>query len=280
MVKLLLIILLLSFGLSSQGNGTGYVLPNTKEHNLGTKHNYQLYVSYPRGYMKDGKVYPVIYLLDPDYSFAIANNIVNHFSDRDNLPESIIVGLGYDIDPFDRDAYKNNRTRDYTPTKSVRNDHYTNESFQMAGGADKFISDIEHIIFPFMEKHYNVGSRTIVGHSFGGLIGSYILFTKPYLFSNYIILSPSLWYDDKMIFDVETKFSQQSKTLDVDVFFGIGSEENKHHKMVTDLQHFLKNINKHQYEKLTVELTIFDSETHNSVFPAAFTRAITKVLKH
>lgn len=57
------------------------VLPRTEQRTLQSSLNdvaYKLYVSLPTGYDKTAVRYPVIYLLDAEYSFAIAHNIVEH----------------------------------------------------------------------------------------------------------------------------------------------------------------------------------------------------------
>ena len=61
-------------------------LPATELHTLPSRHvegvTYKLYVSLPRDYATRGRSYPVVYLLDADYSFAIAHNVVEHLSAR------------------------------------------------------------------------------------------------------------------------------------------------------------------------------------------------------
>ncbi|HAT6336083.1 TPA: alpha/beta hydrolase, partial [Legionella pneumophila] len=43
---------------------------------------YNLYISLPKEYDSNKKDYPTIYLLDADYSFALAKQISEHLSDR------------------------------------------------------------------------------------------------------------------------------------------------------------------------------------------------------
>lgn len=76
-----------------------YTLPNTEVHYLTSETNgveYKLYVSFPEGYHTDStQRYPVLYLLDADYSFAIAKNIIDHLAKRNHIREIIIVGIAY-----------------------------------------------------------------------------------------------------------------------------------------------------------------------------------------
>jgi len=59
---------------------------------------------------------------------------------------------------------------------------------------------MEQELIPFVEEKYPVTSyRTFVGHSFGGLTAVYALFSHPELFSNYVAIDPSMWWDDQLL---------------------------------------------------------------------------------
>src|SRR5580765_4841988 len=71
-----------------------YVLPNTQiypMHSEETGADYQLLIATPPDYKTSGKKYPVVYMLDADYSFALTRNVVQHFVERGKLPEMILV---------------------------------------------------------------------------------------------------------------------------------------------------------------------------------------------
>lgn len=138
------------------------------------KVNYRLYISLPKGYNKNN-TYPVIYLLDSDYSFAIAHNLFDHLSDRKDLPKAILVAIGYDnqtiVPDYDDTStlsnYKINRTRDYTPIKSISSDGYGTEYNQFSGNASKFKQFFKNELMPYINAEYSVdGNNTIIGHSF------------------------------------------------------------------------------------------------------------------
>jgi predicted alpha/beta superfamily hydrolase len=67
--------------------------------------------------------------------------------------------------------------------------------------------------------------RTYFGTSLGGLFGTYVLFTAPELFSNYIIGSPSFWYDDGIMFQFEKRFTEDHADLSARVFYAVGELE-------------------------------------------------------
>ena len=47
-------------------------------HSKETGADYQLFVATPPDYPEAGKSYPVVYMLDADYSFALVRNVVEN----------------------------------------------------------------------------------------------------------------------------------------------------------------------------------------------------------
>jgi predicted alpha/beta superfamily hydrolase len=68
-------------------------------------------------------------------------------------------------------------------------------------GANHFLSFLRTELFPFVEANYrgDPERRILSGWSFGGLFGLHTLFRQPESFSDYLILSPSIWWDEKTI---------------------------------------------------------------------------------
>lgn len=63
-------------------------LSNTLTQNLKSninQVNYKLYISLPNDYFSTTNKYPVVFLLDADYSFALAKQIGEHLSDRNRI---------------------------------------------------------------------------------------------------------------------------------------------------------------------------------------------------
>ena len=145
----------------------------------------------PYGYSKDsvGK-YPVIYLLDGsmDEDFIHIAGLVQFgsFPWIKMLPESVIIGIA-NID----------RKKDFTfPTNNAQDQI----DFPTTGGSAKFIQFIEEELQPIVNSNYSVNAtQTLIGQSMGGLLATEILFKKPDLFDNYIIVSPSLWWDNESL---------------------------------------------------------------------------------
>lgn len=155
--------------------------------------NRTLNIYLPHNYGQDtSKVYPVIYLLDGsiDEDFIHIAGLVQFasFSWIQMIPESIVVGIA-NVD----------RKRDFTyPSQS----ELDQKEFPTSGKSKSFILFIENEVQPFIDTHYKTSeNKTLIGQSVGGLLATEILFKKPDLFDNYIIVSPSLWWDDEKLLD-------------------------------------------------------------------------------
>lgn len=251
---------------------SGLVLPNTqvrKIYSENTKQTYSIYVSLPAGYYEDpNKKYPSIFVLDADYAFALTKQISEHLSDRGRLKESIIFGIAYD-GPLN---YRANRTRDYTPS-FVATGGYGEEFQKYSGGGPKFADFIEKELLVYLSEHFRLSSqKIIVGHSFGGLFNSFMMLTRPYVFSDYVIVSPSLWYDESSIFKEIDSF-KKGKSDSISAFFAIGALENS---MVDDMKRFVSLLPK---EMPRVESVVLLEENHDTVFPVALTRGLIYLLE-
>lgn len=247
-------------------------LAGTAVHHLTARANgiaYKLYVSVPTGYSTSTARYPVLYLLDADYSFPVARSIVQHLSDRQRLQPIIVVGIAYD----GPDLYRLHRTRDYTPRFSPTGG-YSEELQKQSGGGPKFLQFIREELIPYIDGHYRTdpAERGLVGHSFGGLFATWVLLTSPATFNHYVIVSPSLWYGDRFVFDTE-KSTRSASAPRARVFLGVGSREvNDERDMVRDLATMAAAL-AHR-PSLQLKREVFDDETHDSVFPTAFSRGI------
>jgi predicted alpha/beta superfamily hydrolase len=132
--------------------------------------------------------YPVLYLLDGPDHFHAVTGLLDNLGDNAIVPKMVVVAIP-----------NTDRTRDLTPTHV--DEMFGDSSFVVSsGGGDKFLEFLEKELIPYVEGKYPVtGYRTFVGHSFGGLAAVHALFSKPGLFSNYIAIDPSLWWDDWLL---------------------------------------------------------------------------------
>lgn len=261
----------------------GYTLPFSAVIPLASRINgvaYKLYVRTPPRYdarRADG--YPVIVTLDADYSFAICANHLDHLAERQGqAPEAILVSIAYDGDYPDRDRYRASRTRDYTPV--FWPDGGYGERFQAAsGGGPAFLDVIEREILPLIAARYHARAdeRTLVGHSYGGLLAAWALQTRPALFNRYLLVSPSLWYANGLVLSREAAGNAARLARKTRVYMGVGSWEEQpqnNRAMVSDLTRFAELLAARGDPNLVSECRVFEDETHASIFPAAFSTGI------
>lgn len=270
-----------------------YTLPNTQVRQLQSATNnaiYRLYIATPPDYATSGKTYPVVYMLDADYSFALTRNVVQHFAERGKLPEMILVAIAYPGAAEDMEIYYSNRKRDYTPPNSLtpigfggaQTPATASDGRNGQGGADKFRTFMADQVVPYVQANFPVSEdRTFIGHSYGGLFGTYVMLTTPALFKRYVIVSPSLWFDNGLMLKVETKEAAQ-RGMQADAYFAIGSRETQATTgapMVDQLKQFTKTLQAQRIGGLRVTLDVREGETHESVFPGAVTRGLETVFR-
>lgn len=177
------------------------------------KEQRQLNIYLPLTYHQDtARRYPIIYLLDGSLDEDIIHvaGIVQFgsFSWVDFVPESIVVGIS-NVD----------RKRDYTyPTRNETD----KKIYPTTGGSAAFIQFLEQEVKPIVEERYRINdsTETLIGQSLGGLLATEILLKKPHLFDQYIILSPSLWWDAQSLLELPLPESLPEKSI----YIGVGKE--------------------------------------------------------
>ncbi len=233
---------------------------------------YSLFVSLPPDYYKTNKTYPAIFLLDADYQFGIVVESMFMMGFAQEVPECIIVGISYN-QTFD-DWYAK-RIRDMCPTERL--DY---KAYPGGGGAQEFMEFIENDVFHLIETNYRISEneRTIVGYSLGGLFGTYVLFKNPELFNRYVLISPSLWWDEEIAMTYEQEFADANNVLDIKLFLSYGEMDSWGVKNGTIK--LIDTLKERNYKYLDMKLEILRGQTHFSTFPAAFVDGIKAVYKY
>jgi len=259
-----------------------YELEGTEVQNIPSKilhRDYQIFVSLPASYATTKKSYPVLFITDADYAFPLIRSINRRVSDHGKkLEEFILVGLSY----AKGDDPVHSRNRDYTPTDTTKN-----SSERPTGQAEPYRQFIEKEVFPFVAANYraDMNRKVFSGHSYGSLLGLHMLLTAPQMFNQYILGSPSLWYDKRVMFDMERSYAASHKDMPAQIFMLIGSFEtvkpkdrnpryNKESDMVKDMKEFEAHLKSRRYPNLTVRSEVIQDEDHLTVFPALITRGL------
>ena len=198
--KVIAAILLFSFIILTTIPGTITSQINTEEIKIGEKaviksvvldEDRTILIRLPKDYSASEEKYPVLYILDGEFFFQQAIGAVNFLSEcsyiyNNPLPQMIIVGI-VNVD----------RNRDYTPT------HAPNQLgrlyYPTSGKADVFTKFLAAELIPYVDSKYRTQPyRILAGWSFGGLFTVHTFLENPELFSAYLAVSPSLWWDKDM----------------------------------------------------------------------------------
>lgn len=252
----------------------GYPAYETKNvHANSNNKDYELYIQLPKSYPDTKKNYPLIIVNDTSFAFPITNGAMSLMGGA-VVEEAIVVGISYSKG----DDRMLSRTRDYTPSHApVDSNGQSSPSRLASGHAKEYVDFIEGQVIPLLQKNYRVDSKkkVFVGHSYGGLLGTYILFKKPHLFTDYIIGSPSLGYDNRIMFNIEKAFSTSHSSLPVNVAMFVGSLEGQ---MVPDLLAMEKQLRSRNYEGLKLRVEVMQGESHHSVFPGLLSKGLMATL--
>ncbi|MEL6132624.1 MAG: alpha/beta hydrolase-fold protein, partial [Bacteroidota bacterium] len=157
------------------------------------------------------KSYPVIYLLDGsmDEDFLHIAGLVQFgsFPWIAMLPESIVVGIA-NVD----------RKRDFTyPSQDPRDQ----KEFPTTGGSARFIPFLTAEVPQYIRQHYRTDTtQTLIGQSLGGLLATEILLKQPASFDHYLIISPSLWWDEERLLQIDIPSLEKVQS----VYVAVGAE--------------------------------------------------------
>lgn len=200
--------------------------------------------------------YHAFYYLDAEInSGKLLRQMLGKPEYKNLLDSNIFIGIGQKGD------YHSLRRRDFVvPLLENGMERDTSKYF---GQSARFYSFLKYELMPLMNTKFllNKNGNSIFGHSFGGLFVVYCLFKNDSLFNHYYALSPSLWVNNKAIYQYDNLQVDSSKKISL--FLSAGSFETINLiKGGTDsLCHYLllkKNNN------LTVEYKIYQGASHNS----------------
>ncbi|MGB3077687.1 MAG: alpha/beta hydrolase-fold protein [Saprospiraceae bacterium] len=226
---------------------------------LGEKRILNIYL--PDGYNQADTIrYPVIYLLDggadEDFIHIVGLVQFNNFSWINRVPKSIVVGIA-----------NTDRKRDFTYPTTIIDDQL---EYPTTGHSDKFMLFIENELQPFIAGMYKTNNtRTIIGESLGGLMATEILFKKPYLFDKFIIISPSLWWDNGSLLNLQPDILRATFSQKKDIYIGVGKEGLVRgatpHVMEVDANVLYDKIKSTKSKTITVYFDYLPQEDHATI---------------
>lgn len=226
---------------------------------------FKIHVYRPRGYDEMEDPIPTVYLLDAEYSFGAVAYIIRRLIKDNLIPPVLLVGVSYEV-PYEE--YYRRRERDFTPTSA----HL--QEFPNAGEGKTFGRFLREELVPFIGRTYRVipEDRTIMGLSFSGLFLTYLLFNETDLCNRYVIVSPSLWWDNGVIFRYESDYHERHTDLQARVYLAAGQNDGPN--IVEDHGRLEKVLGSRHYQGLEYRAVLFPEETHRTVFPIAVSHGL------
>lgn len=237
---------------------------------------------------------PVV-ALDATVSFGTLVEVTRLLQFSGDLPPLLVVGIGYQERRFG-DAL-GPRQRDLTFSRSASGGWPDDP--RMMGGGRQFADFLEDELKGWVTGHYAVNGDDwgILGSSLGGLFLTHVLFDRPRSFQRYGIGSPSYWWNDMAIFEVEAASVRDGDpTARVAITVGeyeqpegraryvaglseprrsaamAEDEEFLHPDMVRDAERMYSLLRGHP--SLGVSFEVIAGEYHQTVIPAHLSRAV------
>ena len=265
-----------------QNNPNQVTVPDTEVHRLPSTfvgQEYELLIAKPQNYAASTDRYPLLVVLDANWHFAMVTQLLRTMLFFEDLPQMLVAGIAYPTE-VEGDLWAL-RARDYTPTE----DEGWAASFtaiyglpltqlpRPTGGAPDFLKCMRHELLPFIDATYRTDkkNRALAGWSLGGLFTLYALFNDPDLFNRNLILSPSVWWDNKIILAHEQAYAANHARLPARLFFSVGDNEGA---MVPDMKQIVDQIEGRNYPGLHLTKRILADETHATVLGSAYSKGI------
>lgn len=239
----------------------------------------------------------VLYLPDADQTFGGVMNALAGLRWAGYVPPTLVVGIGYRVQ--DEMETLAPRSRDLTPST------YQGDTDWPSGGAPQFLQFIRDELKPWVATTFDVDPDDDVyfGFSYGGLFGTYVLLTQPDTFKRYGIASPSLWFNEHSMFELEAAYAASHEDLVAKVYFSVGGLETPEGKriheawlrdkqaaaeaeaasevervsevsMVDDMQRMVTALRSRAFPRLTLDSEVLDDEFHLTGGLAQFSRSM------
>lgn len=178
---------------------------------------------------------PVIYLLDgsANEDFIHVVGLVQFFNMLGLMPPSLVVGIA-NVD----------RRRDFTYPSTLDIDR---KDFPTSGGSTRFIEFLQKEVKPYITSNFptDTTQQILIGQSLGGLLATEVLLKHTPLFSHYIIVSPSMWWDAGKLLDQAPAFLHKQAQTNARVFLTVGTEGKEMEGSAQRLNSILRKYAKH-----------------------------------
>lgn len=218
--------------------------------------DFQVYLPASYGSRTDFN-YPVLYVLDGDFSFHGVTGLVEQLATVSHLtPEMIVVG----ISDKGTAAYRHNMKPKLPRSKG--------------GQADKFLRFISEELKPSIETQYRTADYSILfGHSIGGLFVLNSLFEQPDSFNTYIAASPMMWWKEHKLEDKAKQAIEDSKLPERKLYLSLADEKRM------GVYGLLELLDRGRPEGINWQFKAYPNENHNSVGLISLRHALRDLFK-
>jgi len=254
-----------------------------------SKRKYQISVALPLNYASSGQRYPVLYATDANFHFGTLVETARALRLENLIPDLIVVGIGWpvghavnaigprslDLTPTADPVWVETGTRDWP-----KNGWPAPEG---SGGGPAFLRFIREELIPSVEEKYRAdpNNRAYYGFSLGGLFGTYVLLDNEGTFHRFILGSPALFWQNRIIFEQESAHAKTHTRVPARVFFSVGLDEDAtdvaelaNQAFVSNVREFVRVLSERRYEGLTLSAQYFEGERHNSVAGMTISRGL------
>ncbi|MGZ2371685.1 alpha/beta hydrolase [Ancylomarina sp. YFZ004] len=262
---------------------------NTEFHKISSeKQDYTLKVTLPPNFDQEEN-YSVLYYLDAWFLSDIVTGSYNVLNRCEYVEDVVLVGITIEGSELD---FNTQRNMDFTPSKyrslflcdniNATNPNGLDITFksgvgengaplipETTGGAGEFINFSSKKLFPFVENKYpNLKKRKgLLGHSFGGLFGTYLIQQKPDLIDDYILISGALSWNESEILKEELFSGFKNSSRQHQLFLTYGKSEVKITSIPNEaLNNIVKSLGKKNFN---YKFKIYDEANHHSILSRA-----------
>lgn len=223
----------------------------------------RLAVYLPPSYSSSKRSYPVIYLLDggADEDFHHITGLARVSAAYETMEEVIVVG----IEGVDRRHDLTERSKDPADLKSS----------PTSGGSAAYRRFLVDEVQPWVRNRYRTSGRTaLLGESFAGLFVVETVLRQPAAFTDYIAVSPSLWWNRQALSREAEKSLRTNSFAGKRLWLSLADEGSYHVEMKSGVERLVATLRKVDAPGLKWSFTSLPTETHATTYLPAATIAL------
>jgi predicted alpha/beta superfamily hydrolase len=226
---------------------------------------------------------PLIVCLDGPWMFGTVLDATRIMSMSGEAPEAVVVGVSFTDQSMGE--YLRQRARWYTPTPWVPPEETGVKSIDAdeCGKVETFLAFLNDQLLPRIEGQYHTSERWFIGHSFGALCGLRALMVKPEMFDRWLLASPSIWWDDRVILEMEEAYAEVNDDLPAHVFLSAGTDEDAgdpgNFRMTSNVAVLGTTLAARDYPNLSLTRMELQGDEHSSGIGNAVSKGLRALLK-